>query len=79
MSPVSSRVTNTRRGPDKISDGGPFVRRKMLSGGGGNLGTVFVFVFAGIMPQQFWSDGSASHSSNHPSCSVSLSLTALPV
>ena len=50
MSPVSSRVTNTRRGPDKISDGGPFVRRKMLSGGGGNLGTVFVFVFAGIMP-----------------------------
>ena len=50
VSPVSSRVTNTLCGPDKISDGEPFVRRKMLSGGGGNLGTVSVFVFASIMP-----------------------------
>ena len=50
VSPVSSRVTNTLCGPDKISDGEPFVRRKMLCGGGGNLGTVSVFVFASIMP-----------------------------
>ena len=50
MSPVSSRVTNTLCGPDKISDGEPFVKRKMVSGGGGNLGTVSVFVFASIMP-----------------------------
>ena len=81
VSPVSSRVTNTLCGPDKISDGEPFVKRKMLCSDGGNLGTVSVFVFASIMPPAVLARQpycSASHSYNHPSCSVTLSLSALP-